>query len=128
MIDDQVGIPFMMTNATKKRAASARGQRRRHRAHDARASPHAPHDRSALLHRHRLPCARSPRQTLRVGPDGALAKTSVATITRGVATTFAATPEALARALAEAAELTNRVVVLGGFSARNPAIPPKSKW
>lgn len=57
-----------------------------------------------------------------IGPDGALAKT-VATITKGVATTIEATPEALARSLAEAAELTNQVVVLGSFIGAKPGDP-----
>jgi hypothetical protein len=47
-----------------------------------------------------------------VGADGMLAKTSVA-----------ATPEALARALAEAAESTNQVVVLGNFIGARPGDP-----
>ena len=58
-----------------------------------------------------------------VEPDGALTKTSVATITRGVATTLAATPETLARALAEAAASTNQVVVLGSFLGAKPGDP-----
>jgi hypothetical protein len=58
-----------------------------------------------------------------VRPDGTLAKTSVATITRGVATTLAATPETLARALAEAAESTNKCVVLNSFLGARPGDP-----
>ena len=58
-----------------------------------------------------------------VRPDGTLAKTSVATITRGVATTLAATPETLARALAEAAESTNQCLVLNSFIGARPGDP-----
>ena len=58
-----------------------------------------------------------------IAPDGTMNKTSVATITRGVATTLAAMPEALARALAEAAASTNQVVVLGSFIGVKPGDP-----
>jgi hypothetical protein len=58
-----------------------------------------------------------------VRPDGTLAKTSVATITEGVATTLPATPETLARALTEAAESTNQCVVLNSFLGARPGDP-----
>ena len=121
--DQSAGIPFVMTNAMKE-ALRQRGFI------DAVIAQMTPGEAHKLMMAE-APCftvitSRTPARLGKryfIGSDGALAKTSVATITKGVATTIAATPDALARALTEAAASTNQVVVLGSFRGARPGDP-----
>jgi hypothetical protein len=58
-----------------------------------------------------------------IGPDGKLVKSSVASITKGRATTLSATPKNIVDALSRAAESDNMALILDSFRGAGPGEP-----